>query len=231
MLADLAMLLDAVPADAAHDAYREAILGGNVLGKKTASTRLWSWKKLRELYSLDLETPVFRLLRHYWAADRQGRPLLALLAALARDALLRASASVIAGSKPGETVSREQFDDAIIGERGQRFSPSTTDAILSHLLSSWTESGHLIGRKTKVRTGVAPTAAVTAYALSLGYLCGAKGELLFDTLWTSVLDASLAILHDQAREASRFGWLTYRGVGRIIDISFPGIEPQPELGV
>ena len=230
MLADLTTLLAAVPGAAAYGDYERAIMEDNVLGKGTASTRLWAWKKLRELYALDAELAVFRLLRKFWDVDPKGRPLLALLAALGRDALLRASAPVISGSKAGEPVSREQFQAAIVAVRGERFSQSTMDAILSHLLSSWTESGHLSGRKEKVRARVAPTTAVTAYAVALGYLCGSRGELLFDTLWTSVLDAPSAVLHDQAREASRLGWLTYKGVGRIVEVTFPDVAIQPELG-
>jgi hypothetical protein len=228
MLADLKMLLASVPAGADHAAYERAVREDNVLGKKTASTRLWAWKKLRELYGLNPELPVFQLLRTYWEVDADGRPLLAMLAAIARDALLRASVPVIAGSKPGETVSRERFKTAIIEERGDRFSDSTMDAILSHLLSSWTESGHLVGRKEKTRVRAVPTRAATAYALALGYMAGARGELLFSTLWIRILDAAPTVLHDQAREASRLGWLTYRGVGRIIDITFPSLPVQPE---
>jgi hypothetical protein len=155
--------------------------------------------------------------------------LLALLAALGRDSLLRASSKVIANAKPGEAVTREQFQAAIIEERGERFSKSTMDAVLSHLLSSWTESGHLSGKKDKVRAHASATPPATAYALALGYLTGARGELLFTTLWTSVLDAPSSVLHEQAREASRLGWLTYRGIGNIIDISFPDLAGQQEL--
>ncbi|MGI9091176.1 MAG: hypothetical protein ACR2GG_08750 [Gemmatimonadaceae bacterium] len=119
-------------------------------------------------------------------------------------------------------MTRGQFRSAILEKRGDRFSKSTMDAVLAHLLSSWTESGHLVGRKDKARARTSVTSTATAYALSLGYLTGARGDLLFSTLWTSVLDAPSAVLHDHAREALRLGWLTYRGIGNIVDISFPG---------
>ena len=229
MLADITALLNGVASAASQGDYQRAIMEENVLGKGTAATRLWAWKKLRELYSLDPDVPLFRLFRRYWDVDAAARPLLALLAALGRDALLRASAKVIARSKPGEAVTRDEFHGAIVEERGDRFSKSTMDAVLSHLLSSWTESGHLAGRKDKVRVRASTTSAATAYALSLGYLTGARGELLFSTLWTSVLDAPPAVLHDHAREASRLGWLTYRGIGNIVDITFPDLAAQQEL--
>lgn len=231
MLADLTALLDAVQHEADHSAYSRAVQDDNVLGKMTASTRLWAWKKLRELYALDPEVPVFRMLRRYWDVDARGRPLLAMLAALTRDALLRASVPVIADSKVGEQVTREDFKLAIIDERGERFSEETMKAILSHLVSSWTESGHLEGRKEKLRRRAQSTTATTAFALAMGYLTGARGELLFSTMWASILDAQLATLHDQAREASRYGWLTYRASGSIVDITFPDIVSQGELNL
>jgi hypothetical protein len=231
MLADLEALLNAVPADAPHEAYRRAIQDDNVLGKKTASTRLWAYKKLRELYALDPQLAVFAELRARWSVSPDGRPLLALLAALARDALLRSSVDAITGARFGAQVTRDDFRRVVVSARGDRFSESTMQAVLSHLLSSWTESGHLSGKKEKVRSRAIDTPAVTAFALALGYLAGARGELLFSTLWTSVLDASPTVLHEHAREASRLGWLTYRGIGNIIDVSFPNLRPQSEFAL
>jgi hypothetical protein len=231
MLPDLTTLLDAVPGDASHEAYRQAVQENNVLGKKTASTRLWAYKKLRELYALDPEVPVFSELRARWSAGLEGRPLLALLAALARDSLLRASVPAITESKPGMPVTRDDFRDAIVHVRGGRFSEETIKAIVSHLYTSWTESGHLTGQRDRTRVAVTPTPAVTTYALALGYLTGRRGELLFSTLWTLVLDAPSAVLHDHAREASRLGWLTYRGIGNIIDVTFPALDSRAELSL
>ena len=65
------------------------------------------------------------------------------------------------------------------------------------------------------------TAANTAYALLLGFLCGARGALLFHTFWTDLLEAPEHRLHEFARQASSWGWLTYRGVGNIVEIDFP----------
>src|SRR6266478_7205788 len=92
MLADLRQLLASTPTGASYEDYRLAIMEGNVLGKGTASTRLWAWKKLRELYGLDARLAVFRCFRQLWEAAAQGRPLLAILCACARDPLLRMSA-------------------------------------------------------------------------------------------------------------------------------------------
>jgi hypothetical protein len=228
MLADLMALLSVTASAATYEDYEQAILGKNVLGKRTASTRLWAWKKLRELYALDPRVPVFRLLRRLWDAEAAARPVLALLAAMARDALLRSSTDAITAATIGQPVTKNDFRQLVIRARGERFSESTMEAILSHLVSSWTESGYLSGRE-KERFHPTVTPAATAYALALGYLAGARGALLFSTLWTSVLDTPETTLHDHAREASRRGWLTYRGIGKVVEITFERLLTSDEL--
>jgi hypothetical protein len=221
MLADLKILLDALPPDAAHEAYERAIKEDNLLGKRTASTRLWAFKKLRELYALDPQVPVFQELRKAWARDADGQPLSAILAALARDSLLRATVPVIESASPGSEVTKADFERAIVGVRGDRFSRATMDAVLSHLVSSWTESGHLEGKRSRLRRPVSASPATVTLALALGYLAGNRGAFLFSTLWAKVLDASMSAMQDHAREASRRGWLKYRGIGDIMEIAFP----------
>lgn len=63
ILADLRQLLASTPADTEYEDYRLAIMEDNVLGKGTASARLWGWKKLRGLYGLDPRLAVFRCFR------------------------------------------------------------------------------------------------------------------------------------------------------------------------
>ena len=63
MLAELKLVLDAVPSGSPPDTYRSAILTNNVLGKGTENTRQKSLPHLRELYALNEVTPIFGLLR------------------------------------------------------------------------------------------------------------------------------------------------------------------------
>jgi hypothetical protein len=67
-----AMLSAVLPGSSASD-YRDAILQRNVLGKTTDSTRQKSLRHLRELYALDEEVPIFKLLRALHALDAAGR--------------------------------------------------------------------------------------------------------------------------------------------------------------
>jgi hypothetical protein len=95
MLAELVELLRAVPRDSERTDYEVAVLEDNVLGKATASNRRLSLQRLTELYGIDPRVPVFLVLRRLWDLDAPGRPLIALLVALARDPLLRATADYV----------------------------------------------------------------------------------------------------------------------------------------
>jgi hypothetical protein len=95
MLRELGVLLEQLPAAAPADHYRRAIIDENALSKATRSTRLKTAKYLTALYAFDPSRPVFRLLRHFWKSDSKGRPMLAYLAAAARDPLLRECSDVV----------------------------------------------------------------------------------------------------------------------------------------
>ncbi len=70
MLQELTLVLNHVSPNATQAAYRRAIIEDNVLGKPTQTTRQRSAKRLAELYALDPNCTLFRLLRHFWPADR-----------------------------------------------------------------------------------------------------------------------------------------------------------------
>jgi hypothetical protein len=172
------------------------------------------------LYALDPEVPLFRVMRRCWYADCGGQALLALLLALARDPLLRASAPPVLRMRPGEELARQQMTDALNRAVGSRLSESTLDKVVRNAASSWTQSGHLKGRGRKVRQTVTPTAATTAYALLLGHLGGKRGAALFETLWAQVLDAPAGELTRLAMDARRLGFLDMTQSGGIVDVAF-----------
>ncbi len=232
MLADLSQLLASTPASATRDDYRAAILDENALGKGTASTRLWSWKKLRELYGLDPRLAVFRCFRQLWEVDSAGRPLLAILCACARDPLLRTSATLILQTPLGSALSSGDFAQAMAQAAPDRFSPKTLQSIGRNLLASWTQSGHLSGGKTRQRIhpNLSPEAVV--YALALGRLAGARGQLLFSTFWTALLDAPAEALYDLAAVASQRGSIDLRRIGSVVDVGFPRLlTPEEEVAL
>ncbi len=92
MFSEISILLNSLPCDAGRSDYLAAITESNALDKPTAATRKLTAQRLTELYTLDPVIPLFRVLLRFWRDDVTGRPLLALLCALARDPLLRATA-------------------------------------------------------------------------------------------------------------------------------------------
>lgn len=228
MLNELRSVLGNCPADATRDEYISAIHEDNCLGKRTEATRRLSSQRLSELYALDPEVPLFRVMRRCWYADRNGQAVLALLLALGRDPLLRISAPPVLRMRPGEELARQQMTDALDRAVGSRLSESTLDKVVRNAASSWTQSGHLKGRGRKVRQSVMPTPATTAYALLLGYLAGTRGAALFESLWARVLDAPAGELMDLAMDAKRLGFLDMSQAGGIIDVSFSRLLSEDE---
>src|SRR5712692_6450180 len=220
MLDELRALLASCRPDATRDDYLAAIHEDNCLGKRTAATRKISSQRLSELYALDPEAPLFWVMRRCWYADRAGQSVLALLLALARDPLLRASAPPVLRMRPGEELARQQITDTLHRAVGSRLSESTLDKVVRNAASSWTQSGHLKGRVRKVRQTVTPTAATTAFALLLGYLADKRGAALFESLWARVLDSPAGELVHLAMDARRLGFLDMSQSGGVIDVAF-----------
>jgi hypothetical protein len=193
----------------------------NCLGKRTAATRKLSLQRLTELYSLDARVVLFRVLRDLWSRHATSRPLLALLLALARDPLLRATARAVIGTPFGHEFARQSMKDVLSEVVGDRLNEATLDKVVRNASSSWTQSGHLRGRGRKFRQRVEATPAATAYALLLGFAVGRRGRPLFETPWASMLDAGSNELIDVAVDAKRLGLLDLKQSGSMIDVSFP----------
>jgi len=229
MLQELTLVLNQTSPAAAQVAYCRAIIEDNVLGKPTQTTRQRSAKRLAELYALDPNCTLFRLLRHFWQADPTGQPMLAFLLAAARDPLLREAAPFVLAAKREEIVTAEAIGEHLKHQYPSRFRPTTLHSTAQNLASSWTQAGYLQGKVKKRRARPKVTPIVATYALLLGHLCGLRGKLLLDCQWTRLLDCSLADLIERIQEASKQGWLRYKGVGAVVEITFPGLlRPSEE---
>ncbi len=223
MFEELQHLLAAVPGKAGRESYANAVLEDNCLGKRTASTRALSLQRLCELYALDPGVPLFRVMRDLWIINETSRPLLALLLALARDPLLRITATPVIATPFGKEFARQAMTDALESAVGDRLNESTLDKVVRNASSSWTQSGHLQGRARKFRHQVQPTPTACAFALFIGYFLGKRGPLLFETAWCKVLDLSTAEIAELAHDAKRLGLLEIKQSGTIVDISFPAL--------
>lgn len=224
MLQELESLLAYVEnPEAKKEDYQRAVTEENCLGKRSTKTRTLTFRHLAELYSLDRTCLLFRSLLFFWSRDLPGRPLLALLCAYARDALLRSSASFILEHPESSTVSRESLEALLDAPEPGRFSKATLTSTAQNINSTWTQSGHLRGKAKKVRTQASPTAGSAAYALLLGYLSGARGQGLFSSEYAGLLDCPPEKTVELAEEASRKGWIVFKRVSDVAEAGFPNL--------
>ncbi len=226
MLRELTELFTVVPPDAARDEYCTAIVDENALGKATYATRRSSRQRLREMYGLDPALAVFRVLRRLWDIDPHGRPLLAMLCALARDPLLRSTAPPVLALAPGDELVRSRFAAVIRAAVGSRLNDAVLDKVARNAASSWAQSGHLAGRMRKVRRRVRPTPGAAAMALWLGEQEGRAGLSLLDSDWAAVLDARGRALLSPTLEAKRLGLIRARASGNVVEIDTREIDTR-----
>jgi hypothetical protein len=223
MLDELATLFEQVPDDAPASVYQAAIRDHNCLAKRSGSTRKITARHLIALYGLDPSNPVHAGLRYFWSRDEKARPQLALLAAAARDSLLRDTLPEILALPPGTPITREWVEERIEQRWPERFSPATRKSVAQNINSSLTKSGHLQGRVKKIRHQLDPATGAVAFALYLGWLQGDRGELLLQNAYCRMLDAGPERLLELAGLASARGWLVMRRVDNVVDIDFPAL--------
>jgi hypothetical protein len=226
MLDELEALLSATPADAKPDEHATAVIEENCLSKQTVANRRHSLQHLRELYGLDPNLPLFRILVRLWHSDPAGRPLLALLAALARDPLLRASSQATVTLPEGAEFQRGAARDLIGKAVGDRLGGSTIEKVVRNTASSWAQSGHLDGRTFKIRRRVKPTPATVAFALYLADAAGFHGHDSLASNWFKVLDCSTSTAMDLALEAKRVGLIDLRAAGDVFELNLVRLDPQ-----
>lgn len=230
MLEELRALLSYINrADAERSDYLHAIDGENCLAKRSGKTRILTYRHLVTLYSLDPSNLLFRALLFFWNRDTAGQPLLALLCVYARDAIFRSSAPFVLEYPVSATITREALEEFIDEIEPGRFSKATLKSTAQNINSTWTQSGHLVGRVRKVRVRAIPTAGSVSYALLLGYLSGARGQSLFGTEYTKLLDCPYDKALELAEEASRKGWIVFKRVGDVIEILFPNLINEREM--
>lgn len=225
MLAELDAVLAAAPGARDRGTYASAIIEGNCLEKPTASTRRLTNQRLGELYALDPIVVLFRVLRGLWDIDPKARPLLAMLAALARDPLFMASAPPVLSQPAGVEIQRAPIRDALRNLVGERMNDDTLDKVVRNVSSSWTQTGHLTGRTFKYRQRVAAPPAAVAFALWLGNVAGFHGEELLTSGWMASLDCTATSARGLAFEAKRIGLIDLRTAGDVIEFGLDRLDP------
>ena len=219
MLGELRVLFETLPSDASRADYADAMVGENVLGKPTLAARRSVRQRLTELYGLDPSLPLFRVLRRLWDADPPGRPLLAMLCALARDPLLRLTAPPVLGLAQGKPLERSAFLAHVREVAGSRFNDAVLAKVAANAIRSWQLAGHLSGRAGhRTRQTIRPTPGAAAFALWMGQAEGLAGLSLLDCRWAPVLDVRGKAMLVWAVEAGRRGLIHVRAAGDVVEI-------------
>jgi len=225
MLAELGVVLSAVPAGCDAIDYRTAILGRNVLGKTTDSTRKKTLRHMRELYALDEAIPIFGLLRKLDSVDLGASlSLLAIQVAWSRDPLLRATTQPVLDAAAGDRVERASLVQAFEAVFPYQYSDATLKTTTQNAASSWTQAGYLKGHVKKIRQQLKPTVVAVTMALFLGGVAGYHGSEVFSSPWVRLLDLGADRARAMAQEAHRAGLLNLRAMGEVVDLSFPMLD-------
>lgn len=225
MLEELTRVLEATAPDARRADYAAAIIDGNCLSKPTASTRRLSSQRLGELYGLDLTIPLFRVLRRLWDIGADGRPLLALLAAISRDPLLAATCPAIISMPTNTELQRDSLKDALQAAVGGRLNDSTLEKVCRNAASTWAQSGHLEGRTFKKRRIVLPSTTAATFAIYLAHAAGFRGAEIFSCGWLRVLDCDPSQARELALDAKRSGLLDLRMAGDVVELNLSRVDP------
>lgn len=213
MLAELALLL---PRDIRN--LDRTVVEDNALEKATMAGRRLALQRLRELYALNSSVPVFLVLSRLWEKDPGSLPQLAILAALARDPLLRITAKSVLGLAPGSELMRDTMRYALSNTVGPRLNPATLEKVIRNASSSWAQSGHLEGRTFKRRRRIIATPAAVAFAIWLAQAAGFTGEEILSNGWITTLDADVATVRALVERARAAGLIDVRQMGAQLEI-------------
>jgi hypothetical protein len=217
MLAELTAVLDRFPNNDAAAVERSVVVD-NLLGKPTGTARRLALARLNTLYGILTPRPIQFVALRLWPRNAMGRPLLALLCALAREPLLRQSAQPVLDAPPGVSVRWPDLAAAIAIEYPDRYSPKMMKSLAQNCVSSWTQSGHLRGRVNKRRCLAEPSAETAAFAALLGTLSGFGGPALLRSPWMRLLDRPEADLLSLLRRAESAGLVRVRAGGGVVQI-------------
>jgi hypothetical protein len=203
---------------------RKSILEDNVLGKTTSSGRALTLQRLKELYCFDPATPIFRVFAALTRRDPGALPQLALLMAIARDPLLRASARPVLGLAPGSQLMRDILRESIASVVGDRLNEAVLDKVVRNTASSWTQTGHLVGRTIKRRARIRANQRAFAFALWLAHRAGFGGAELFDNGWIAAIDLDSGSARHLAERAHAGGLINFRPLGDGFDLDVAPLE-------
>ncbi|MCC7260962.1 MAG: hypothetical protein IT369_00435 [Candidatus Latescibacteria bacterium] len=221
MLAEVVRLWAVTNPSTNADEYRRLVVEDNILGKPTETSRVKTFRHLRDLYGLSPRMPLFAIYRELVAFDPESLPLLSLLVAWTRDSLLRATTPVVLAAAVGTTVVTTDWQSALVEAFPGHYSALSIASTARNSAATWTQSGHFRGLQKKTRYQVQPRPAALALALLLANVSGIHGDQVFTSPWCQLLDLNAAQARSLAFQAHREELLSLRAIGSVVEIDFP----------
>ena len=213
MLADLKTVLSIAP-----DSRRNAVVEDNVLGKPSRRAQMAYLKRLDELFGVLGTAPVCSAFQALWTLEMEGRPMLAILCALARDPTLRDGAAAVLDAPLGERVGPEAVAEAFEAANPGRLGGTMARSLSRNASSSWLQGGFLARPIRKRRICPVATPCAAAFAALLAGLSGWGGARLLGSRWLDVLDHPTEDRLGLLQQAEGRGLVRIRHAGDVLEI-------------
>jgi hypothetical protein len=184
-----------------------------------------------ELYGLNNDQALFRVLRKVGVLDPSSFPLMAAVCVFCRDAQLRSSFELIIQKNPGDVIPRTEMEQHLEACFPGRFSEAMKKSLAQNVNTSWTACGHLVGRTKKIRALPQSGVGAVCYAMFAGWLSGLRGEFLIDSIFTKLVAADPGTVLAHLRSGSAMGLLRFRSGGGVTEIDFSQLLTDTELSL
>lgn len=217
MFAELERILE-IAGDEDPEAIENSVIIDNALDKSTGTARKLALSQLNTLYGIKKPLQIQTVMLKLWARSTTGHALLALLCSLAREPLLRDTASPVLEASPGNSLRWTDLAAVLAPRHPGRYSPKMLKSLSQNCASTWTQSGHLKGKVAKHRARAEPSAEAAAYAAYLGSLAGFGGPALLASPWMRVLDRRESDLLPLLRRAESAGLIQLRAGGGVVQL-------------
>lgn len=231
MLTELTELCRSMPSEAVPLDYRKNIEEDNLLGKPTFGSRQRSYRHLVQLYGLNPDLTLFRVLRRFASEEPESIPLMGMVCAFCRDPQLRQSFDLIDSLKPGEVLPRVRMEAHLETSFPGLYSKAMKESMAQNVNTTWTVTGHLNGRSVKRRDLPKPRPSASAYAMFAGWLSGLRGQILLQSVFGRLLALTPDQILNHLADASAHGWLRLRNAGGVTEIDFSPLLTQQEQDI
>ena len=228
MYLEMRALVRSMPITVTKADFAKAIIDENILEKPTLSSRKESISRLTQLYGMDSAKTLFRVLWELGHADIVSLPQLCLVCAYARDPQLRHSFELIRNLRLGELLIRSAMEEHLEKGFPARFSKATKASMARNVNTTWSFSGHLIGKVKKTRCLPEPRPSSAAYAMLVGYLTGLRGERLLDSAYAALVASNRSQLQSALSLASAKGLLSLKQAAGIVEFDFSNLLTAAE---